>query len=219
MVLSGASGVGKGTVRKRLVERAPFYYSISATTRLPRPGERHGVDYWFVSRDEFLSIREQGGFLEWAEYVGSLYGTLAAPVEAATKAGRNVILEIEVQGALQVAERVPEAVLVFLIPPSLTELERRLLVRGQDTPEKIQARLVRAQEEIALGDHFHYVVVNDVLEQAVADLLALTRGEALKSQRRRAELARALGRDPTAESEVALIRAQIQGGKNGRDRI
>ena len=154
VVLTGASGVGKGTVRKKLVERAPFYYSISATTRPPRPGERHGVDYWFVSRDEFLATREQGGFLEWAEYVGSFYGTLAAPVEAAVSAGRNVLLEIEVQGALQVAKRLPEAILVFLIPPSLTELERRLLVRGQDSPEKIQARLARAQEEMAMADSF-----------------------------------------------------------------
>ena len=218
VVLTGASGVGKGTVRKKLVERAPFYYSISATTRPPRPGERHGVDYWFVSRDEFLTTREQGGFLEWAEYVGSFYGTLAAPVEAAVSAGRNVLLEIEVQGALQVAKRLPEAILVFLIPPSLTELERRLLVRGQDSPEKIQARLARAQEEMAMADSFHYVVVNDVLEQAVNDLWALTQSESLKSGRRAAEVTRALQRDPKAESELALIRAQVRGGENGRSR-
>lgn len=211
-VMTGASGVGKGTVRAKVLERTRLFYSISMTTRPPRPGERHGVDYYFVDRPTFEALLAQGGFLEYAEYVGHLYGTPKAPVERALRRGEDVLLEIEVQGALQVKEKVPEAVLIFLLPPSLSELKRRLVYRGTDGPEKIARRLAQAEWEIRNAHLFDYVVVNDVLEEAVADFLAILTAEGRRTSRMAQVLERALARDPDLESELEEILRRQYGG-------
>ncbi len=213
-VMTGASGVGKGTVRAKVLERTRRFYSISMTTRPPRPGERHGVDYYFVDRPVFETLLAQDGFLEHAEYVGHLYGTPKAPVERALARGEDVLLEIEVQGALQVKERVPEAVLIFLLPPSLSELRRRLVYRGQDPPEKIRKRLERAEWEIKNAHLFDYVVVNDILEEAVRDFLAILTAERRRQDRMAWALKRALERDPDLEAELdEILRRQY--GRTG----
>jgi len=209
-VMTGASGVGKGTLRARLMERVRLYYSISMTTRKPREGERHGIDYWFVDEAAFEKMKKEGGFLEYATYVEHSYGTPRAPVERALARGEDVLLEIEVQGALQVAQKMPEAQLIFIIPPSLSELRRRLLLRGKDSLDKIEKRLERAREEIAMADRFHYVVVNDVLEDAVADLERIILARRRIVNRMRPELQRALERDPDLEVELDEIAARMQ---------
>ncbi|XOB97782.1 guanylate kinase [Deinococcota bacterium DY0809b] len=209
-VMTGASGVGKGTLRARLMERVKLHYSISMTTRPPREGERHGIDYWFVDKAAFERTKREGGFLEYATYVDHSYGTPRAPVERALERGEDVLLEIEVQGALQVAEKVPEAQLIFVIPPSLSELRQRLLLRGKDTLEKIEKRLERAREEIALADRFHYVVVNDLLADAVADLERIIMARRRIVNRMRPALERALERDPDLEAELDEIAKRMQ---------
>jgi guanylate kinase len=201
-VMTGASGVGKGTIRGRLLEYHRMYYSISMTTRPPRLGERNGVDYYFVSQAEFESKIAQNGFLEWAKYVDDYYGTPRDPVEEALNKGQDVLLEIEVQGALQVKQAMPEAILVFIIPPSLSELRRRLLVRGTDSLSKIHKRLQRAQEEIRMADQFKYVVVNDQLDKAVSDFAAIIQAERLLQPRMTEAIARALELDPALEKEL-----------------
>ncbi len=211
-VMTGASGVGKGTVRAKVLERTRLFYSISMTTRPPRPGERHGVDYYFVDRPTFETLLAQDGFLEHAEYVGHLYGTPRAPVERALGRGEDVLLEIEVQGALQVKAKVPEAVLIFLLPPSLSELKRRLVYRGTDGPEKIARRLAQAEWEIKNAHLFDYVVVNDVLEEAVADFLAILTAERRRTSRMARVLERTLVRDPDLESELEEILRRQYGG-------
>ncbi|MBB6098927.1 guanylate kinase [Deinobacterium chartae] len=183
-VMTGASGVGKGTIRARLLERVPMFYSISWTTREQRPGEVDGVDYHFRTREQFeAELLTGAGFLEHAEFVGNRYGTPRAPVEAALARGEHALLEIEVEGAMQVAAAAPEAVLIFIMPPSLSELRRRLVGRATETPERIERRLARAREEILAAHRFRYVVVNDRVERAVADLEALIRAEELRSTR------------------------------------
>ncbi|MDW8482420.1 MAG: guanylate kinase [Meiothermus sp.] len=201
-VMTGASGVGKGTIRGRLLEYHRMYYSVSMTTRPPRPGERHGVDYYFVSREEFEQKVAQNGFLEYARYVDDYYGTPREPVEEALRKGLDVLLEIEVQGALQVKQAMPEAILVFIVPPSLSELRRRLLVRGTDSLEKIRKRLLRAEEEIRLAPEFKYVVVNDQLDRAVSDFSAIIQAERLRQPRMAEALAQALSKDPRLEAEL-----------------
>lgn len=215
--MTGASGVGKGTIRGRLLEYHRMYYSISMTTRPPRPGERHGVDYYFVRKTEFESKIAQNGFLEWAQYVDDYYGTPREPVEEALNRGQDVLLEIEVQGALQVKQTMPEAILVFIIPPSLSELRRRLLVRGTDSLSKIAKRLQRAEEEIRMADRFKYVLVNDQLDKAVSDFAAIIQAERLLQPRMTEAVARALSRDPALESELdALERIRRQAGEVGK---
>lgn len=183
IVMTGASGVGKGTLRERWLADKDVFYSISWTTRERRPAERDGLDYHFRTREAFEQEMQGGGFLEHAEFVGNFYGTPRAPVEAALARGQDVVLEIEVEGAMQVASSTPEAILVFIIPPSLTELRRRLEGRATETPERIEKRLRRAREEILAAHSFRYVIVNDDLDRAVADLEAVTRAERLKAQR------------------------------------
>ncbi len=215
-VMTGASGVGKGTIRGRLLEYHRMYYSISMTTRPPRPGERHGVDYYFVSRAEFESRIAQNGFLEWAQYVDDYYGTPKEPVEEALNQGQDVLLEIEVQGALQVKQALPEAILVFIIPPSLSELRRRLLVRGTDSLPKIRKRLERAVEEIRMADRFKYVLVNDQLDKAVSDFAAIIQAERLLQPRMREAIERALSIDPALEKELdELERKRLEAGEAG----
>lgn len=206
--------MGKGTIRSRLLEYHRMYYSISMTTRPPRAGERNGVDYYFVSKGEFESKIAQNGFLEWAQYVDDYYGTPREPVEEALNKGIDVILEIEVQGALQVKQAMPEAVLVFIIPPSLSELRRRLLVRGTDSLVKIHKRLKRAEEEIRMANQFKYVVVNDQLDKAVSDFAAIIQAERLLQPRMGEALARALSIDPALERELdELEHIRREGGE------
>lgn len=173
LVLSGPGGVGKSTVTKALREVPNFWISISATTRAPRVNEREGFDYFFYSNEEFDTALSEGKFLEWAEFAGNRYGTLAQPVEEALAAGHHVLLEIEIAGAKQVKERIPTAHLVFLEPPSWEELVSRLEGRGTDSPERRAARLALAQEELAAATLFDTVVVNDRVEDVVATLIRL----------------------------------------------
>jgi guanylate kinase len=175
-VITGPSGVGKGTLIRTLLERMPeLQLAVSATTRRPRPGETNGVDYWFVSEDEFARRVDDGDFVEHAEYSGRRYGTLRAELEQRAAQG-PVVLEIEVQGARQVRETMPEALQVFLAPPSVDALRTRLIGRGTDDPEQVERRLRVAREELAAREEFHHVVVNDRLDQAVGDLERIVRG-------------------------------------------
>lgn len=171
-VVSGPSGVGKGTVIARMMQKDPsLWKSVSATTRKPRGGEVDGVDYFFVERPGFERTADGGGFLEWAEYSGNLYGTPAASVQAHLDAGENVILEIEVQGAMQVRKSAPEAVLVFVKPPSMDELERRLRGRGSESEEAIATRLEAARMELSREMEYDYVFVNDDVDATVDEML------------------------------------------------
>jgi guanylate kinase len=174
LVLAGPSGVGKGTIVEGLRARHPeLWESVSYTTRPPRARERDGVDYHFVSRAEFEALRDAGGFLEWFEVFGDLKGTPRAPVEEHLAAGDDVLLEIDVQGALKVRQVFPEAVLVFVKPPSPEELRRRLVSRGTETREGLDRRLAAAAAEEARAAQFDAVVVNDHVERAVAEVAGI----------------------------------------------
>lgn len=194
--MTGASGVGKGTLRKAVADVfETARYSVSATTRAQRPFETDGVDYHFIDRTAFESMRARGALLEHAEYVGDLYGTPAEPVDSALDGGVDVLLEIELNGARQVKRARPEAVMIFVAPPSMRELERRLRGRGTDSEEKIQRRLVRARDEIAAVREFDYVVVNDVLDVAAAQLRAIVAAERARAARLTDDEVKALLRD------------------------
>ena len=178
IVVSGPSGAGKSTVISRVMQRRhDLCFSVSATTRDPRPGEVNGVDYFFVSWDEFDRMIGEDELLEHAEYVGNCYGTPRAYVAAKQREGMNVLLDIEVQGARQVRERVPEAIKIFVIPPTLQVLEQRLRGRGTETEEQIQRRLARARGEYREADFYDYVVINDNLETAANELNAIITAE------------------------------------------
>ncbi len=192
-VLSGPSGVGKSTILQMLSQRQDFYFSVSATTREPRPGEEDGVHYHFHTPEEFRALIEEEALLEWAEYVGNYYGTPAKYVDEAIDAGRNVLLDIEVQGAGNVKKKRPEAVRIFIAPPSWEELARRLTERGTDSAEKIRERLSRAREEFSQAKDYDYIVINDEVEHAAAELEAIMVAEHCRSAERAAELAREHG--------------------------
>ena len=184
-MISGPSGVGKSTVLKALLESRPnLYFSVSATTRDPRPGEEDGVHYHFVDVDTFRDWIARDQFLEYAEYVGNFYGTPKRYVDEAMDAGKDVILDIEIQGAIQVTSKRPETVRIFIAPPSWAELERRLTERGTDSPEKIQKRLVRAKVEFQTAHTYDYFVINDTVENAVEELNAIMTAEHCKPKER-----------------------------------
>jgi guanylate kinase len=175
-VITGPSGVGKGTLIRRLLEQVPdLELSVSATTRPPRPGEQDGVHYHSLSEEEFERLARAGELLEHAKYAGHSYGTPRAEVEPRLRAGRSVVLEIEVQGASQVREAMPEAVQVFIAPPSPGALRERLEGRATDRPEQIDRRLSAAEEELAARQEFGRVIVNDDLERATDELVGLVR--------------------------------------------
>jgi guanylate kinase len=185
IVLSGPSGVGKGTVRKALFEMEghDLVYSISMTTRPPREGEVDGEDYYFVSREEFERRIREEMFIEYAEFVGNYYGTPKDKVDEQLKIGKEVVLEIEVQGALQVREKTKDAVFVFIAPPNKEALYRRLLRRGTEDPETIQKRMEKAEREFPLAHKYDYIVVNDEVTNAADRILAIIRAEHAKTER------------------------------------
>lgn len=174
LVISGPSGTGKSTVIGVLMARKEgLEFSVSATTRAPRPGEKDGVDYYFVSRDRFNEMIENNELLEHAEFVDNCYGTPRSQVEARLEKGITVILDIEVQGAAQVKKAMPEAITVFLAPPSLEELERRLRGRGTDSDETIRRRLETARKELLLAPEYDHMVINNEPEQAAEEIRAI----------------------------------------------
>ena len=182
-VMTGASGVGKDTIRQAaLPDVDDLYFSISATTRSRRPGEVHGKQYFFFDKEDFKRMIEANELLEHAEYVGDFYGTPAAPVKEALERGQDALLELELVGAREVKRKLPEAVMVFIAPPSLSELERRLRGRGTDSEERIQKRLARAREEIRAVKEFDFVVVNDTLETAVRDFCSIIYSERARTE-------------------------------------
>ncbi|MCW0952607.1 guanylate kinase [Weissella ceti] len=185
IVLSGPSGVGKGTVRKALFEEEDidFQYSISMTTRQPREGEVDGEDYFFVTREEFEARIEQGEMLEYAEYVGNYYGTPKSYIDATLAAGKDVLLEIEVQGAVQVKEKMPEGAYIFLTPPDLKALKDRLIGRGTESIEVIESRVNTAKTEIGMMKRYDYAVVNDEVAAAVQRIKDVIKVERLRVER------------------------------------
>lgn len=186
IVISGPSGAGKSSVVNKAIQgRTDMCFSTSVTTRSPRPGEVDGKDYFFIQPERFRDMVEHGELLEHAEYVSHSYGTPRAFVEQQMDAGMNVILDIEVQGARQVRERMPESVLIFIIPPSMDELQRRLERRGTDSHEVIQARLRRAREELKEAEIYDYVIINDDLEKAAEEFAAILAAEHCRYRHRK----------------------------------
>ncbi|MGR3741651.1 guanylate kinase [Companilactobacillus sp. DQM5] len=185
IVLSGPSGVGKGTVRKAMVKksRIKFDYSISMTTRKMRPREREGVDYYFRSKEEFENEIKNGGMLEYAKYVDNYYGTPLKYVQQKLDAGRDVLLEIEVNGAMQVREKMPDGVFIFLTPPDLGSLRERISHRGTEDDATIDKRIEKARQEIELMSHYDYAVVNDEIPKAVRKIENIIRSEHLRVSR------------------------------------
>ena len=169
-VISGFSGSGKGTVVKELIKKYGYVVSVSATTRAPRPGERDGIEYFFVSKDDFLGKIREDGFLEHAEFVGNYYGTPAGYVDEMLNMGKDVILEIEVNGGLQVHEKRPDTVMIFMVPPSAEELKNRLINRGTEDIDKINKRLARDYEETEYIDSDDYIVVNENIEECTESI-------------------------------------------------
>ena len=170
-VIAGSSGVGKGTVLKRFFEKNPqVKFSVSCTTRAPRPGEVDGVNYFFVTKEEFEESINNGEFLEWAQFSGNYYGTKASFVQKTLDDGNDIVLEIETQGALQVMEKFPDAEYIFILPPSLEDLEARLRGRGTETEEAIQKRLSAVKSELEISKKFTHRIINDNIDIAVSEL-------------------------------------------------
>ena len=185
IVISGPSGAGKSTVVFKAIEgREDMCFSTSVTTRKPRPGEVDGREYFFVDLDRFKEMVENDELLEHAEYVANSYGTPRKYVEDKLNGGMNVLLDIEVQGARQIKEKKPDAVLIFIIPPSMDELKRRLTSRGTDTERAIEARLIRARQEYAEADFYDYIIVNDDAEKAAKELSAIITAERCRAENR-----------------------------------
>ena len=182
IVFSAPSGCGKGTMLAEILKDENYCVSVSATTRKPREGEVDGVNYYFISKGDFLQKVVDNEFLEHAEYCDNYYGTLASEVDGRLNEGINVILEIEVQGAMKIREKRPDALFIFIAPPSVNELRRRLKKRGTETDEVIEKRVSQAAGEISLAGKYDYIIVNDALEDAVSDFFAVMRAEKLKAE-------------------------------------
>lgn len=188
-IICGPSGVGKGTVVSRLMEADPtLYFSVSATTRAPRAGEADGVHYHFLTRERFQEWIDAGDFLEHAQFVGNFYGTPRRYVDEAMDQGRDVLLDIEIQGAEQIHQKRPEAVRIYIAPPSWEELERRLTGRGTEDTEKVRSRLARGREEFAAARDFDYLVINDTVDHAVAEIRAIMTAEHCRPAERAAQI-------------------------------
>jgi len=186
IVLSGPSGTGKGTVCKALLKKHPeIALSVSCTTRAPRAGEVHGTHYFFMDREDFEKRIAEGAFLEYANVFSNFYGTPRGFVEETLAQGKDVLLEIDVQGALQVKESAPDGVFIFLIPPSMEELEKRIRSRATETEEKIRERLGKANAEMSLMDKYDYVIVNDEVDRVVEKIEAILTAERLSVKRRK----------------------------------
>ena len=186
IVLSGPSGTGKGTVCKALLKKHPeIALSVSCTTRPPRAGEVHGTHYFFMDREDFEKRIAEGAFLEYANVFSNFYGTPRGFVEETLAQGKDVLLEIDVQGALQVKESAPDGVFIFLIPPSMEELEKRIRSRATETEEKIRERLGKANAEMSLMDKYDYVIVNDEVDRVVEKIEAILTAERLSVKRRK----------------------------------
>lgn len=184
LVFSGPSGAGKDTILHSLLKNTKqVHLSVSATTRSPREGEEDGKDYYFVSKEQFEVMISQGEMLEYAQYCGNFYGTPKAPVEAALQQGKDVILEIEVNGALQIKKKCPDCATVFVLPPSMEILERRLRRRQTEDEETLLKRLAKAKEEIALAEEYDYIIINDALEDAVDEIHCILSAEKSKTIR------------------------------------
>ena len=184
-IISGPAGSGKGTIVKRVRELAPFDFSVSATTRSPRVNEEEGVHYYFVTKEDFEKKIAEGEMLEYAQYVGNYYGTPKKPVEEALAKGKNIILDIEVKGALQVKEKMPEAVMIYVLPPDYETLLARIRGRGTETEEVIQKRMTEAKNEIKTFPKYDYVVINREggIDEAAADILSILRAETMRTSR------------------------------------
>ena len=180
IVFSAPSGCGKGTMLAEILKDKNYAVSVSATTRQPREGEVDGVNYYFLSKGDFLQKVADSEFIEYAEYCDNYYGTLISEIEGRLNDGINVILEIEVQGAMKLREKRPDAVFVFVLPPSVAELRRRLKKRGTETDEVIEKRVSQAAGEIECAKNYDYVIINDALEDAVSDFFAVMRAEKLR---------------------------------------
>ncbi len=183
LVISGPAGAGKGSVASELVKDENIRLSISATTRAPRGKEENGREYYFYERGQFEKMITENGFIEYAQYLENYYGTPKKPVDDWRKEGKDVILEIEVQGCGIVKKSVPDCISIFIMPPSMEILEKRLRGRGTETEENVQKRMKRAKEELALAENYDYVVVNDVLEDCVENVRAIITAEKLRTQR------------------------------------
>lgn len=182
IVISGASGTGKGTVCKELLARERgVAFSVSATSRAPREGEQDGREYYFRTRAEFEAMIAEGAFLEYADVYGNYYGTPLAPIEARRSAGEDILLEIDTQGALNVMERCPDGTFIFLLPPSLEELRRRITGRGTESEESLVRRLAAARDEIRLGRRYRSAVLNDTVEDATARIQTILAAERLRA--------------------------------------
>ncbi len=176
-IISGPSGAGKGTICKRLIDETKVEISVSMTTRQPREGEVEGKSYYFTTKEAFLKEVEAGGFLEWAEVYGNYYGTPKAKVDEKLAAGIDVVLEIDIQGALNVKEVYPDGIFIFILPPSMTELRKRITGRGSETEESLKLRLSQTLKEVSYIDKYDYCVVNGELEEAVARVKSIVTAE------------------------------------------
>jgi len=183
LVISGPSGAGKGTICKALLEKSEFWLSVSSTTRNPRAGEVHGENYYFISKEDFKNRIDKGDFLEYAEVYGNYYGTPKSSVIEMLESGKDVILEIDIQGALKVKEAFPEGIFIFILPPSMEELKQRIIKRGSETPESLMTRFKSAYKEINYVSKYSYAVVNDTVNSAVEKIESIVIAERCRVDR------------------------------------